>query len=153
HILHALNTKLWMPGKGWYAEYVDWGPERGARSGADAHGMAAPMLHPAAGLWTIYHAIDSRVPDAFQAWQSLRYVDTEIPHIPVWAQGLEDTTLYTLSTTNWQPYDWSLNNVVLAESLHTALAYWQGGRAEEAWPLWKGALVESMYLGASPGNF
>lgn len=139
HILHALNTKLWMPGKGWYAEYIDWGP--------------APMLHPAAGLWTIYHAIDSRVPDAFQAWQSLRYIDTEIPHIPVRAQGLDDSTLYTLSTTNWQPYDWSLNNVVLAESLHTALAYWQGGRAEEAWPLWKGALVESMYLGASPGNF
>lgn len=139
HILHALNTKLWMPGKGWYAEYIDWGP--------------TPMLHPAAGLWTIYHAIDSRVPDAFQAWQSLRYIDTEIPHIPVRARGLEDTTLYTLSTTNWQPYDWSLNNVVLAESLHTALAYWQGGRAEEAWPLWKGALMESMYLGASPGNF
>jgi hypothetical protein len=139
HILHAIDTKLWLPSKGWYAEYMDRLPPY--------------IVHPAAGLWTIYHAIDSHVPDPFQAWQSLRYIDKEIPHIPVRAQGLEDTSLYTLSTTNWQPYDWSLNNVVLAESLHTALAYWQGGRPEAAWPLWKGALVESMYLGASPGNF
>lgn len=137
-ILHAMNTKLWMPHKGCYAEYVDRGTD---------------MLHPAAGLWTIYHAIDSRVPDPFQSWQSLHYIDTDIPHIPVRAKGIDDTTLYTLATTNWQPYSWSLNNVVMAESLHTALAYWQGGRPEAAWPLWKGALVESMYLGASPGNF
>lgn len=146
-IRRAINTKLWMSGKGSYAEYVDWaGP-------GDGSGDVAPMLHPAAGLWTIYQAIDSRVPDVFQAWQALHYIDTDIPHIPVRAKGLEDTTLYTLATTNWQPYTWSINNVVLAESLHTALAYWQGGRADAAWPLWKGALVESMYLGASPGNF
>ncbi|HEY4287378.1 MAG TPA: DUF4450 domain-containing protein [Puia sp.] len=137
-ILKAINARLWMPGKGSYAEYIDWG---------------TGLLHPSAGLWTIYHAIDSRVCDAFQAWQSLYYIDTDIPHIPIRAAGLEDTTLFTLSTTNWQPYTWSINNVVLAESLHTALAYWQGGRADAAWPLWKGALVESMYLGASPGNF
>lgn len=137
-ILKAINTKLWMPGKGSYAEYIDWG---------------TGLLHPSAGLWTIYHAIDSRVCDAFQAWQSLYYIDTDIPHIPIRAAGLEDTTLFTLSTTNWQPYTWSINNVALAESLHTALAYWQGGRAKTAWSLWKGALVESMYLGASPGNF
>ena len=37
--------------------------------------------------------------------------------------------------------------------MHTALAYWQGGRPEEAFKLWKGSLVESMYVGASPGNF
>lgn len=140
-ILHAVNDLLWLPAKGWYAEYIDKG-DRGAR-----------IVHPAAGLWTIYHAIDSRVPDPFQAYQALRYIDTQIPHIPIRAKGLADTSLYTLSTTNWLPYTWSLNNVVMAESLHTALAYWQGGRPEEAWPLWKGALVESMYLGASPGNF
>ncbi|RYY18443.1 MAG: hypothetical protein EOO36_08140 [Cytophagaceae bacterium] len=46
-----------------------------------------------------------------------------------------------------------MNNVVLAENLHTSLAYWQAGRREEAFRLWKSALLESMYLGASPGNF
>jgi hypothetical protein len=43
--------------------------------------------------------------------------------------------------------------VALAENLQTALAYWQAGRNEDAYQLWKGNLVESMYYGISPGNF
>jgi hypothetical protein len=43
--------------------------------------------------------------------------------------------------------------VVLAESEHTALAFWQAGQPEEAYTIWKSALIESMYLGACPGNF
>jgi hypothetical protein len=138
-ILEAINSKLWMTDKGVYAEYKDL--------------LGNKLLHPAPAIWTIYHAIDSKVPDQFQAYQSLEYIDYRIPHIPVRAKGLNDTTLYTISTTNWQPYTWSLNNVSLGECMHTALAYWQGGRPEEAFKLWKGSLVESMYLGASPGNF
>ncbi|CAH0151179.1 hypothetical protein SRABI27_00527 [Pedobacter sp. Bi27] len=138
-ILKAMNTQLWMPEKGWYAEYKD--------------ALGLQQLHPAAGLWTVYHSIDSEVPDAFQAWQSLRYVDTNIPHIPVRAKGLEDKGYYTLSTTNWMPYEWSLNNVVLAEVTHTALANWQAGRTEEAFKLWKSELLASMYIGGSAGNF
>lgn len=137
-IFDAVNGLLWMPELGWYAEYKD--------------ALGEKLLHPAAGLWTIYHAIDEKLPDAFKAFQSLRYIDKEIPHIPVLAKGLRDTG-YLLSTTNWQPYTWSLNNVVLAENLHTALAYWQGNRSEEAYRLWKSALVESMYLSSSPGGF
>ena len=138
-IHQALQSRLWQPALGWYAEYQD------------ALGLKA--LHPSAGLWTIYHALDSEVPDAFGAYQATRYVDAELPHIPVRAAGLPDAGYYLLSTTNWQPYDWSLNNVVLAENLHMALGYWQAGRADEAFRLWKSALLESMYLGASPGNF
>lgn len=139
HIFNAMQTELWMPSNGWYAEYKD--------------ALGLKMLHPSAGLWTIYHAIDSKVPDNFQAYQCLKYIDTDIPHIPVRAKGLTDENMYVLSTTNWQPYTWSLNNVVLAENLNTSLAYWQGGRPEEAFRLWKNSLVESMFLGASPGNF
>lgn len=137
-IYKAMQAKLWMADKGWYAEFKD--------------ALGNQLLHPAAGLWTIYHAIDSRVPDAFQAYQSLRYIDTHIPHIPVNVKG-ETSSLYLLSTTNWQPYSWSLNNVALAENLHTALAYWQGNRADDAFLLWKSALTESMYMSASPGGF
>lgn len=57
-----------------------------------------------------------------------------------------------MPTTSWMPYTWSLNNVVMAESTHTALAYWQAGRADAALPLFKGALLDSMYLGLCPGN-
>ncbi|MBF9221170.1 DUF4450 domain-containing protein [Hymenobacter ruricola] len=138
-IQQALNARLWMPARGWYAEYQD--------------ALGLKSLHPAAGLWTVYHALDSEVPDAFQSYQALRYVDAGLPHISVRAAGLPDAGYYLLSTSNWQPYDWSLNNVVLAENLHATLANWQAGRPEEAFLLWKSALLESMYLGSSPGNF
>ena len=138
-ILRAMNAQLWMPAKGWFAEYKD--------------GLGLKQLHPSAALWTVYHSIDSDVPDAFQAWQCLRYVDTELPHIAVRGNGLKDEGYYTISTTNWMPYEWSLNNVVLAESTHTALANWQAGRTEEAFKLWKSEIISSMYMGGSPRKF
>ena len=145
-IMAAINKNLWMSDKGWYAEYKDL--------------LGNKLLHPSAGLWTIYHAIDSKVPDAFKAYQALRYIDRNIPHIPViakgWSKGTpseEEKNLYLLSETNWQPYTWSLNNVVIAENLHTALAYWQGNRSEKAFQLWRSVLLETMYLGSGPGNF
>ena len=145
-ILAAINKDLWMSEHGWYAEYKDL--------------LGNKLLHPSAALWTIYHAIDSKVPDAFKAYQALRYIDQQIPHIPViakgWSKGTpseEEKNLYLLSETNWQPYTWSLNNVVIAENLHTALAYWQGNRTEEAFQLWRSVLLETMYFGSGPGNF
>jgi hypothetical protein len=138
-ILAAINKKLWMPRQGWYAEYKDL--------------LGKQLLHPAAALWTVYHALDSKVPDPFKACQVLKYVDDHIPHIPILARGLEQKDLYLLSTTNWQPYTWSLNNVVLAENLQMALAYWQGNRKEEAFRLWRSTIIESMYLSSAPGNF
>ncbi|MBC8053415.1 MAG: DUF4450 domain-containing protein [Sphingobacteriaceae bacterium] len=138
-ILKAINTHLWLPGKGWYAEYKDL--------------LGLKLVHPYSGLWTIYHTLDSDVPDAFQAYQALRYIDTEIPKIPVKAAGLPDKDYYVLPTTNWQPYSWSLNNVAMAEVLHTALAYWQGGKSREAFKLFESMMIESMYLSSSPGGF
>lgn len=137
-IWKAMQSQLWLNDRGWFAEYKDK--------------MGLQLLHPSAGLWTVYHAIDGGVPDPFQSYQLLRYIDNEIPHIPVIANAL-DKNYAILATTNWQPYDWSVNNVALAENLHTSLAYWQGGRNEAAFQLWKSAFIESMYLGISPANF
>ncbi|MDF2192879.1 DUF4450 domain-containing protein [Paraflavitalea sp. CAU 1676] len=138
-IAAAINKQLWLPSAGVYGEYKDL--------------LGLQLVHPSAGLWTIYHALDGGLPNAFQAWQSLKYIDQHLPHIPMQVKGLPGKDHYMLSTTNWQPYTWSINNVALAENLHTALAYWQGNRADEAFRLWKSALLESMYVGASPGNF
>lgn len=137
-ILTAMNALLWMPGKGSFAEFKD--------------ALGNRLLHPAPALWTIYHSMDSKALNPFQAYESLRYIDNEIPHIPVKAKGLDDGGYYTISTTNWMPYTWSLNNVALAESMHTALANWQGGRTDEAFKLFKSEILASMYLGGSPGN-
>jgi len=136
-ILKAINTTLWMPGKGSYAEFKDL--------------LGNQLLHPNAAVWTLYHALDSDVPDPFQAYQSMRYIDKNIPHIPVRAKNLE-YGYYTISTTKWMPYDWSINNVATAEVMHTALAYWQAGRNDKAFNLWKSELLSTMYLGGSPGN-
>ena len=51
------------------------------------------------------------------------------------------------------PYTWSINNVAMAEVLHTALAYWKSGRNHKAFKLMKGTMYDYMYLGSSPGNF
>ena len=137
-ILKALNRELWLPEKGWFAENKDF--------------LGLQKIHTSAALWTVYHAIDSEVTDPFQAWQCLRYIDTEIPQIPVEAEGVSED-YYTLPTTNWMPYTWSINNVAMGEVFHTALAYWQCGRYDEAFKMAKGSLLDFMFLGRSPGNF
>nr|WP_321519408.1 DUF4450 domain-containing protein [uncultured Bacteroides sp.] len=137
-ILKALNSRLWIPSKGHWAEYQDF--------------MGKKKLHESAAVWTIYHAIDSDVQNPFQGYQATRYVDTEIPHIPVVAKGLKDEGYAVVSTTNWMPYSWSINNVAAAEIMHTSLAYWQAGRNEEAFKLLKSSVLDGMYLGSSPGN-
>ena len=50
--------------------------------------LGEKLLHPAAALWTVYHAIDEGIADNFQAYQALRYIDTQIPHIPIIAKGV-----------------------------------------------------------------
>ena len=138
-ILKATNEQLWVPKKGIFAEYKD--------------ALGNQLVHDSPGVWSIYHTIDSELSNPFQTYQMLNYVDSKIPHIPIVAKGLDKKDLYMISTTNWQPYDWSINNVALAEQLHTSLAFWQGGQHETAFKMWESALVESMYLGTSPGGF
>jgi hypothetical protein len=138
-ILKASNDQLWIPGKGIFAEYKD--------------ALGHRLLHDVPGIWSIYHTIDSELSNPFESYQMLSYVNNQIPHIPISAEGLDKKDLYMISTTNWQPYTWSINNVALAEQLHTSLAFWQGGQTEKAYTMWESALIESMYLGASPGGF
>lgn len=138
-ILKALNARLWMPEHGHWAEFQDF--------------MGHKRLHTSPGVWTIYHALDSDIADPFQAYLATSYVDREIPHIPVRGDGLKDESYATISTTNWLPYSWSINNVAFAEVMHTALAYFQAGRADAGFHLLKSSVLDGMYLGESPGNF
>lgn len=137
-ILAAMNKRLWLSDKGHWAEYQDF--------------MGYKRLHESAGVWTIYHALDSETANPFQAYQATRYVDTQIPHIPVEGKGLKDEGYATISTTNWLPYSWSINNVAFAEVMHTALAYFQAGRSDEGYKLLKSSVLDGMYLGDSPGT-
>ena len=136
-ILQGMQKNLWLADRGWFAEWKDW--------------LGLQSVHPNAALWTFYHTVDSAVPTPLEAWQMSRFVDTQIAHFPLRGPGVPAGNA-TVATTSWMPYTWSLNNVVLAETMHTALAYWQANRADGAFPLFKGALLDSMYLGLCPGN-
>ena len=50
------------------------------------------------------------------------------------------------------PYQWSVNNVVIDEAMHTALGFWEAGRAEEAWRIAQGSMLATMIKGISPGK-
>lgn len=133
----AIDSVLWMSDEGHWAEFKDT--------------MGKKRLHPSAALWTIYHAIDSEVGDPFDRYAAAGYVEAEIPHIPVGRYNGEK--YYTVSTTDWKPYAWSINNVAIAEVMHTALALWEAGRSDEAYALMMGCVIDNMYQGASPLNF
>jgi hypothetical protein len=137
-ILKAMQRELWLTNCGWYAECKDL--------------LGLQLVHPNAGLWTFYHTVDSGAATPFEAWQMTRFVDTEIPHLPIHGPGVPAGDYCTLATTSWMPYTWSLNNVVMAEVAHSALAYWQAGRPDEAFRLFKGCVLDSMFMGLCPGN-
>jgi hypothetical protein len=137
-ILKAMHTYLWLPETGCFAEWKDL--------------LGLQLAHPAAALWTVYHTMDSEVPTPMEAWQMTRYVDTQIAHIPIHGPGVPKGDYFTLPTSNWMPYTWSTNNVVMAEAAHMALAYYQAGRADAGFNLFKGCLLDSMYQGLCPGN-
>lgn len=144
-IREAVGRVLWLSQKGYWAEF------------RDAFGLQ--RLHEQAAVWTIYHAIDAELHDPFTGWQALNYIEHEIPHIPlkINTKGLSkndmpEADLAVISTSNWQPYVWSVNNVAFSEIMHTALACFQGGRPEMGFKLMKSAIMDGMYLGGSPGN-
>ena len=137
-IQRGMRKYLWLPDQGNFAESRD--------------SLGLQLVHPNAGLWTFYHTVDSEVPTPAEAWQMSRWVDTNLAHIPIHGPGVPTGNLYTLPETSWMPYLWSINNVVMAEAAHTSLAYWQANRPEQAFSLFKGCLLDSMYLGLCPGN-
>lgn len=134
----AMRELLWMPKEGAYAEYKDL--------------MGEQRLHPAFALWTYYHAIDSEIVPPADAWRMSDALN-RLPRIPIKGPGVPDDAAYGMyASTDWLPYAWSINNVVTQENLHTALALWKAGRADEAFRLTKSGLLASMFMGISPGN-
>ncbi len=135
----AMHRLLWLPHRGWFAEFKD--------------SLGLQLVHPAAGLWSFYHVVDSGIPTPFESWQMSRYVDTVLPRLPVRGPGVPADQPYAMiATTDWMPYAWSVNNVVVAENAHAALGLWQANRPDDAFRLLKGSLLATMYLGICPGN-
>lgn len=135
-ILKAMNERLWLKDSEHWAEYQDF--------------MGLKRVHRDAALWSIYTPIDCGAGTPEQNYWATQYIDRHIPHIPYIYNKVE---YQTLSTSDWAPYEWSINNVAMAEVMHTVLAYYQAGRTEEAYQLLKANILDFMYLGSSPANF
>jgi hypothetical protein len=135
----AMRTLLWLPGQGTFAEFKDL--------------LGNQLVHADYGLWNFYHTVDEEAVTPREAWQMGAALQTHMKPIPVEGPGVPtDAPYHVLAETDWMPYSWSINNVVMDENMHTALALWQGGHSDDAYVLAKGALLASMYMGISPGN-
>jgi hypothetical protein len=133
-------------------EKLLWLPEGGVLAESkDLLGPQTAYDNPA--LWTLYHAIDSEAVNPAQSWQMVAERLHALRRVPVHGAGVPAGDWYLLSCSNWLPYMWSLNLLVLAEGVHMALALWQSGMNEEAFALLKGNLLDSMFQGITPGNF
>ena len=141
----AINQRLWMKDKGVWAEFQDF--------------MGHKRLHEDPALWTIYTAVDCGAGTFKQNNLAAKWVTENIPHIPLkWKMTESDHQLEggdwaVVSTSDWMPYSWSINNVAPAEIMHMALAYFEAGRRSEGFQLLKSNILDQMYLGSSPGNF
>ena len=133
-ILRAMNRRLWLNGRGVWAEYQDV--------------MGLKRLHESPAVWSVYTPVDCGACTPEQAWQATGWVRGHIPRIPVGKTGL-----HTIATSNWMPYSWSINNVAAAEVMHTALAFFEAGRSSAGYELLKANVMDQMYYGQCPGNF
>ncbi|MGP8259728.1 MAG: DUF4450 domain-containing protein, partial [Acidobacteriaceae bacterium] len=138
-ILEGMQTLLWLPEQGAFAESKDL--------------MEPQTVYSNPALWTVYHTIDSEVPTPRQAWQMAAERLHALRHVPIHGEGVPNDGLYMLSCSDWLPYMWSLNLLLLAENSHMALALWQAGMSDEAFRIFKGALLDSMFMGLCPGDF
>ena len=136
-IINAMNSRLWLEKEGHWVEYEDM--------------MGLKRKHKSAAVWSVYTPIDCGAGTPEQFYRATRYVDNEIPHIPVIADGKQYGS--TISTSNWLPYSWSINNVAAAEVMHTALSFFEAGRPDAGFNLMKANIMDQMYLGDSPANF
>ena len=130
-ILKAIQEKLWLPEKGVMAEFIDT--------------IGNKLVHPSPELSTIYLAIGCGVADMFQAYQMLRFTETDLRN----EQTLNRRGRLVYSS-NWYPKKYSTCGLFTAENIHLALAYFQCGLKENGLEILD-ALADAYFLGKNPG--
>ncbi len=135
----GMHSLLWLAGEGTFAEYKDI--------------VGKQLVHADYGLWNFYHTVDEQAVTPREAWEVGAALEAHMRPIPVQGPGVPSEHAYhVFAESDWMPYSWSINNVVMDENMHTALALWQGGHSDAAYALAKGSVLASMYMGISPGN-
>ena len=130
-IQDAIMGSLWIPENGVIAEYIDT--------------VGNKLVHPSPELSTAYLSIDCGVADMFQAYQMLRFTETELRNETT--VGRKGRLVYS---SNWYPKKYSTCGIFAAENIHLALSYYQSGLPGKGWELLT-AIVDSYFLGKNPG--
>jgi len=130
-ILKSINSKLWLPSKGLIAEYIDT--------------IGNKLIHPSPELSTIYLSIECGVVDMFQAYQMLRFTETELRN----EETLNRKGRLVFSS-NWYPKKYSTCGLFPAENIHLALAYFKTGLKGKGLKIID-AIVDSYFTGKNPG--
>lgn len=123
----AMNESLWVDTLGHWAEYKDL--------------MGLKRLHTDAAIWTYYTPIDEGLHNNYDL-SSLDKLK-----VPTSWGG------YVYRTSDWEPYAWSINNVVAAENYHMALAFFELGEKQRGYELLRNTILDNMVYGHSPGNY
>jgi hypothetical protein len=130
-ILKAINAKLWIPSKGVIAEFIDT--------------IGNKLLHPSPELATAYLAIDCGVADMFQAYQALRFTETDLRNEKT--LNRKGRLVYS---SNWYPKKYSTCGLYTAENIHLALAYFKSGLKDKGLDILN-AIVDAYFSGKNPG--
>ena len=176
-ILQAMNRRLWLPATpsmpGHWAEYEEGLGLRRLHGSAAVWSVYTPIDCGACSAEQAWQATDYvtthiphipiESPAPLPATVPGGFADGSAPAATVpggFAAGsassaapAPDSGYATISTSDWMPYSWSINNVAPAEVMHTALAYFEAGRADEGFRLLKSSVLDNMYFGQSPANF
>lgn len=126
-ILAAMNKTLWDDSLGHWAEYKDL--------------MGLKRLHTDAALWSYYTPIDEGIIKPYD----LSDLD-KLAITTRWGGKI-------YRTSDWQPYAWSINNVVATENYHLALAFFELGEKQRGYELLRNTILDNMVYGHSPGNY
>lgn len=137
-IHESMRQLLWMPEAGAFAEARDLLPPR--------------TLLTSPALCTASLAIDAELANPRQAWQIATDRLSALPRLPVHGDGVPPGSHFLLPSTDWLPSPLSTTSIHLADNMHFALALWQAGLPDQAFDLFQGNLLDSMYQGLCPGN-
>lgn len=130
-IKKSVIDNLWLASKGVLAEFIDT--------------IGNKLVHPSPELSTIYLAIECGVVDMFQAYQMLKFTETDICNEKT--LNRKGRLVYS---SNWYPKKYSTCGIFTAENLNLALSYFQMGLASKGHEILN-AIVDGYFTGKNPG--
>ncbi len=130
HIRAALHKILWLPKDGHYASYIEQGGHQ--------------RVHKDAWIYSQHVPIEAGMSEPMQAWQAMYYTDWAMEKFPFEFGG------EMRQTSNWVPGQWSIRETFPGDNFGMALGYAFAGQPDEAWKLFQGTFLHSMYGDPKP---